>query len=146
MEEAIDGKHIPIICPPNAGSEYYNYKGFHSIVMMAVVSPTYRFTLVDIGAFGSEGDRNVYESSGISQRLREETFGIPPSAQLPYSDVVLPMFLVGDEAFPLKSYLMKPFSGRTTGMLTQEELIFNYRLFTIIKSLSVYKILFLFIF
>ena len=30
---AIDGQHIMIDCPSNAGSAYYNYKSFHSVYL-----------------------------------------------------------------------------------------------------------------
>ena len=34
---AIDGTHIPIICPKEGGSDYYNHKGFYSVIMQAIV-------------------------------------------------------------------------------------------------------------
>lgn len=41
----------------------------------------------------------------------------------------MPYVLVGDEAFPLKSNLMRPFPGRAVpGVLTKEQQIYNYRL------------------
>ncbi|XP_045028246.1 protein ANTAGONIST OF LIKE HETEROCHROMATIN PROTEIN 1-like isoform X2 [Daphnia magna] len=103
-----DGKHFAMQCPNNGGSYWYNYKGFHSMVMFAVCDANYCFIAVDIGAYGREGDAR-------------------PS-KLVYSDSLSPYVFVMDDAFPLKKNIMKPYPGRSTGSLTKEELIFNYRL------------------
>ena len=122
---AIDGKHVVIKKPLLSGSTFYNYKQTCSIVLMAVVDFDYKFTFVDVGCQGRIGDAGVFQNSDFYNALETNTLNIPGPTQLPGSDVVSPYVFVADEAFPLKTYMMKPFARR--GLNTTER-VFNYRL------------------
>lgn len=109
---AVDGKHINIKCPPNAGSEYYNYKGHHSIVLLAACDANYIFTAVDIGAYGSQSDGGIFADSAFGKKLLRGQLNLPNPKQLPDSNLIFNYYFVGDAAFPLKSFLMRPYPGR----------------------------------
>lgn len=53
---AIDGTHIPILAPEESHLVYVNRKGYHSIIMQAVVDSNYLFRDVVIGWPGSVHD------------------------------------------------------------------------------------------
>ena len=75
---ALDGKHVAIKCPPNAGSFYYNYKGFHSLVLMALVDANYKFLYIDVGSNGSVSDGGVFLDSPLCLALEQGVAGVPP--------------------------------------------------------------------
>ena len=52
----IDGKHIRIECPKLTGTLYYNYKGFFSMVFLAVCDIDNCFTLFGFGRNESNND------------------------------------------------------------------------------------------
>ena len=122
---ALDGKHIAIQCPRKAGSEFYNYKGFHSIILMALVDGDYKFSWVDVGSNGSAGDAQVFNKSELKECIEEDTVGVPAPEPLPHDDRDMPFFIVGDDVFAMRTWLMKPFSKYD---LTLAERVFNYRL------------------
>ena len=50
----IDGKHIRIVYQKVTGTQYYNCKGFFSVVLMAVCDVNYCFTITDHGQYGGK--------------------------------------------------------------------------------------------
>ncbi|XP_067203044.1 uncharacterized protein [Linepithema humile] len=121
---ALDGKHVAIICPEKAGSTYYNYKGFHSIVLLALVSATYKFLIVDIGAQGKHSDGGIFKNSIMGQRFYNNTINLPDPSAISVRHNV-PYVMVADEAFQLNLFTMRPYPSKN---LTKRQRIFNYRL------------------
>ncbi|XP_024872945.1 putative nuclease HARBI1 [Temnothorax curvispinosus] len=123
---AIDGKHIPIQASAGAGSEYYNYKGFHSKVLLAICDYRYAFTMLDIEATGRQSDGGIFSRSKMRKYFEEDRMGVPNPVSVLDSDNVLHFVAVGDQAFSLTTYLMTPYSENNK--LSLDQRIFNYRL------------------
>lgn len=112
---AIDGKHVLIENPPHGASDYYNYKGTYSVVLFAIVDAHYRFIYIDFGTNGRMNDSHIWKKTKFYSALERNNLKLPNKA-----------VFVGDDAFPLATYLMKPYS-RHEG-LEHKQKIFNYRL------------------
>lgn len=122
---ALDGKHVAQDPPPNSGAEYRNYKGFFSIVLMALVDSDLKFFLfVDVGRNGRMNDSGIWAASKMREAMEKEPSMLPAPKQLPRSSQVAPYVIVGDEGSGLKSYLMRPYP---VSELNEEKRIFNYR-------------------
>ena len=115
--------NIRIKKPADSGSLFYNYKKFFSMVTMAIVDADYKFIWVIVGSYGSSSDGQIFNNSVLRPMLEEGTLGLPPPSPLPHDDRDTPYFLIGDDAFPLKPWMMKPYSRRH---LDHDERIFNY--------------------
>lgn len=116
---ALDGKHVVI--------QYSNYKKTSSIVLFALVDAEYRFRCIQVGDFSTTSDDGVYASSELGKGMEKNMLHVPPNACLSGAAHLgeVPYVMVGDAAFPLKTYLMRPYPGKN---LSHDKRIFNYRL------------------
>ena len=130
--EAINGKHIALFHTRDIASEFYNYKGFYSLVLMAIVDYNYKFMYVDVGCQSRVSGGGVFCNTSFCKALENGQLNLPDPAPLSLnrdwnweqdSTPVLFVF-IGDDAFPLTTYCMKPYSQRK---LTDEQIIFNFR-------------------
>lgn len=111
---AIDGTHIPIACPHDQPADYFNRKGFHSVILQAVCDANLSFTDVYVGWPGSVHDARVFRNSPVFNALTENPASVCPSGS----------FLLGDAAYPLTPNMLTPF--KDTGKLSKEEVHYNF--------------------
>ena len=122
----IDGSHIPIKCPAGgavAMKQYYNFKNFYSVVLLALVDANYRFIWASCGAPGNTHDSTYFQSTNIWEKICNGTL-LPNDIRTVGGDNISPINL-GDGAFPMRSWLMKPYGD---AILSEEKRYFNYRL------------------
>ena len=98
--------------PKNGGSLYYNYEGFHSIILLALVDAKYKFLWVDVGTNGSSSDAHIFNDCYLRSGIVYGTLDIPDAELLPGDDRDMSYFLIGDDAFSLRIWLIKPFSAK----------------------------------
>ena len=104
---AIDGTHIPIVCPRESASDYYNRKGYYSIIMQAVVDHKGLFLDAYIGCPGKVHDARVFVNSSLYRKGMNET--LLPDWKRQIFGVQVPLVLLGDPAYPALPWLMKPY-------------------------------------
>lgn len=109
---SIDGKHCQIKCPAHSGSSYFNYLKYFSLVLQGVADADKKFLTIEVGARGKQSDGGTFASSTLFYLIDNDKFNIPPEKNLPGTNIKVPHVLIGDEAYPLKPYLMRPFPSR----------------------------------
>ena len=62
--------NVVIFPPSGGGSFYYNYKGTHSVVLMAVAGPNYECLYADVGTNGRVSDGRNLEQNNVVEEVR----------------------------------------------------------------------------
>ena len=99
---------------------YYNRKGWYSVILQAIVNHDYLFTDIYIGWPGSVHAARVLANSSAYEKIEkgELLCGLTKDGIRP--------FIVGDSAYPLRPWLMKPFPHSRS--LTSQQKLYNYRM------------------
>jgi len=103
---------------------FFNYKSFFSINLFVLIDENYKFISVEIGNEGSASDGEILMRSPIYKLIQDWDCFLPPDDYLLQSKE-FPYVFIGNDAFLLKSHLMKPYPGKYSN---QEDKIFNYPL------------------
>ena len=98
-----DGSHLTIECP-NGGAQamkqYYNFEGFSSTVLMALVNAEYRFIWASVGARGNKHDSTLLQSTDLWKRIVGGEMISDVAQQV--EGVEIPPLIVSDEPLPLR--------------------------------------------
>ena len=104
---AIDGSHIPIISSSEHAADYYNRKGFHSVLLQGVVDHSCCFWDYDIGWRGSIHDSKLFSKSELGKYC--------------LSGKLNPYALFGDVAYSCRPWMFIPYIGLKDGFTRTQE-------------------------
>ena len=97
---ALDGTHVLITPPKDDEVSFVNRHHTHSLNVLGVAGPDHQFLYVNANFGGRSHDSRVLRSSSLWARFEDR-------GDLPFDGAVL----LGDSAYPLRSWLMTPFLG-----------------------------------
>lgn len=80
--------------------------------------------MVDIGGEGRQSDGEIFRD--IGRRFEEGQFKLTNAKPIEIDGPALPYVLLADEAFPLTTYMMRPYPR--SGKLDLKKKVYNYRL------------------
>ena len=119
---AIDGCHIRIKAPLKDAEDFINRKDYHSIILQGFVDSKYLFRDIFVGWTGKSHDARVFKNSPLYQECLKRTF-LPMNLSRNLLGTVVPPLLLGDSAYPLEEFIMKPYANRS--QMSEEEKLFN---------------------
>ncbi|MCO5596048.1 hypothetical protein L7F22_050105 [Adiantum nelumboides] len=99
---AIDGSHIPIIAPMENAVDYFNRKGFHSILLQLTVDSNCMVWDYDVGWAGSIHDSMNFSRSELGKRCK--------------NGMLKEFCLVRDCTYSARPYMLVPFKGSKDGL------------------------------
>lgn len=118
---ALDGSHIPVLCPADQRNDYHCYKGFYSINLQAVADNRCRFTYVFTGFPGRAHDARVFGCSSLY--LQGQNGTLFDDIHTTFDGTDISPLLVADNAYPLLPWVMKAFPD--SDHITAAEIEFN---------------------
>ena len=114
------------ICSGRTHTAYYNRKGFYSFVLQGLVDHCYCFIDLYKGWPGSVHDARMFSQSSWYKKGTAGT--LYPNWTAPICSESVPIVILGDSAYPLLNWFVKPFPHK--GALTNVQKKFNYHLST----------------
>lgn len=113
---ALDGKHVKITSPPGSGSYFWNYKNFHSVVLMGCANANYEFIWCEVGTNGRISDGGVIRHTTFFEKLNNNRLNITQPEPVNGSMTELPYVFIGDEAFALRCDFFKAVQSKNIDM------------------------------
>lgn len=120
---AIDGTHIKKKTPIQSGPDYFSRLQQHDVVVQAVADREKRFLDVAAGFPGNMHDSRVLRNSSLYRQITNNELLLGPAVRVGAREIK--PLLLGDSAYPLSSWLLKPFHEGTND---PEEINFNKEL------------------
>ena len=104
-------------------------------MLLALVDADYKFTYIDTGSNGRIRDGGVYRNATLSSALENNSLNIRKERKVD-DFTKLPYVKVGDDAFPIKPCLIKPYPERNLSMEQRILVIAKVRLGESLKTVS----------